>query len=56
VVKRARHNSFPVKRKADKGTRHARPAAIRLANQSFINPTLTPKTAKRQVTASADTS
>jgi len=56
VVKRARHNSFPVKRKADKGTRHAGPAAIRLVNQSCINPTLTPKLAKRQATALADTS
>jgi hypothetical protein len=56
VVKRARHNSFPVKRNADKGTRHAGPAAIRLANQSCINPTLTAKLAKRQAAALADTS
>lgn len=40
----------------DQGTRHAGPAVIRLANQSFINPKPTPKTAKRQVTALADTS
>jgi hypothetical protein len=56
VVKRARHNSFPVKRKTDKGTRHGGPAAIRLANQSCINPALTARLTKRQATALADTS
>ena len=56
MVKRARHNSYPVKRKTDKGTRHTGPAAIRLANQSYINPTPSPNTAKQLVTASADTS
>jgi hypothetical protein len=45
-----------VKRKADKGTRHTGPAVVRLANQSYINPTLTPKTAKPQAAALADTS
>ncbi|MEU4214433.1 hypothetical protein [Actinoplanes sp. NPDC026623] len=32
VVKRARHNSYRVKRRTDVGTRHARPATIKLAN------------------------
>jgi hypothetical protein len=32
VVKRARHNSYRVKRKTDVGVRHDRPATIRLAN------------------------
>ena len=56
VVKRARHNSFPVKREADKGTRHTGPAVIHLANPSCINPTLTSNTTKQQATALADTS
>jgi hypothetical protein len=34
VVKRARHNSYRVKKKTDAGTRHDRPATIRLANLS----------------------
>src|SRR6476469_1676176 len=55
VVERARHNSFPVKRKTDKGTRHTEPAVIHLANQSYINPTPSPKTAKQLFIASADT-
>jgi hypothetical protein len=38
VVKRARHNSYPVKRKSHNGTRHTGPAVIRLANQTFIPP------------------
>ena len=32
VVKRARHNSYRVKRPADHGTRHPGPATIRLVN------------------------
>jgi hypothetical protein len=32
VVKRARHNSYRVKKPGDTGTRHQRPATIRLAN------------------------
>ena len=30
VIKRARHNSYRVKRAADTGTRHQRPPTIRL--------------------------
>jgi hypothetical protein len=32
VVKRARHNSYRVKRRTDVGIRHNRPATIKLAN------------------------
>jgi hypothetical protein len=32
VVKRARHNSYRVKRPADRGTRHSGPATIKLVN------------------------
>lgn len=32
VIKRARHNSYRVKRPADTGTRHNGPAVVRLAN------------------------
>jgi hypothetical protein len=32
VIKRARHNSYRVKRAADTGTRHAASATIRLVN------------------------
>ena len=32
VVRRARHNSYRVKRPGDTGTRHTRPPAIRLVN------------------------
>jgi hypothetical protein len=32
VVKRARHNSYRVKKPGDTGTRHQGPATIRLAN------------------------
>ena len=32
VVKRARHNSYRVKRVSDQGIRHASPPAIKLAN------------------------
>jgi hypothetical protein len=45
VVKRARHNSYPVKRKGDKETRHTGPAVVRLANQTLT----TPNTKKPQV-------
>ena len=38
VVKRARHNSYRVKKPGQHGTRHDAPAAIRL-----VNPTLTRK-------------
>jgi hypothetical protein len=36
VVKRARHNSYRVKRASDQGTRHARPPTIKLANLSRL--------------------
>jgi hypothetical protein len=36
VIKRARHSSYRVKRPGDRGTRHAAPPAIRLANP--VNP------------------
>ena len=32
VVKRARHNSYRVKRAADQGIHHAGPPAVKLAN------------------------
>ena len=32
VVKRARHNHYPVKKPGQHGTRHAAPATIQLAN------------------------
>ena len=32
VVKRARHNSYRVKRPADHGTRHSSPPTVRLVN------------------------
>jgi hypothetical protein len=32
VIKRARHNSYRVKRPGDHGTRHSGPATIRLVN------------------------
>jgi hypothetical protein len=32
VIKRARHNSYRVKRPGDTGTRHPGPAAVLLAN------------------------
>lgn len=35
VVKRARHNSYPVKRECHNGTRYSGAAVIRLANQTF---------------------
>jgi len=33
VVKRARHNQYRVKKKADSGTRHAAPPTVRMANK-----------------------
>ena|GEM_PF-4401913 len=51
VVKRARHNSYLVKRHGDKGTRHTGPAAIRLANHSFIDPPPASQPQKPQATA-----
>jgi hypothetical protein len=38
VVKRARHNSYRVKRPTDTGTRHHGPPTIRLANLGSRNP------------------
>jgi hypothetical protein len=32
MVKRARHNSYRVKRTGDRGIRHSRPPTIKLAN------------------------
>jgi hypothetical protein len=37
VIKRARHNSYRVKRPGDIGIRHDRPATIRLANPVLPN-------------------
>jgi hypothetical protein len=37
VVKRARHNSYRVKRAADQGIRHAGPPAIKLANLGSLS-------------------
>ena len=52
VVKRARHNSYRVKTKGDRGIRHSGPASLHLVNHSFINP----PPAKQQVKALSDTS
>jgi hypothetical protein len=38
VVKRARHNSYRVKRPSDNGIRHQGPATITLANLGARNP------------------
>jgi hypothetical protein len=38
VVKRARHNSYRVKRPADHGTRHPGPATISLVNHRQLTP------------------
>jgi hypothetical protein len=38
VVKRARHNSYRVKRPSDIGIRHDRPPTIRLANLGSHHP------------------
>jgi hypothetical protein len=32
VIKRGRHNSYPIKKPGDHGTRHDAPPTIRLAN------------------------
>jgi hypothetical protein len=32
VVKRARHNQYPVKKNTDKGVRHDEPPTLRIAN------------------------
>ncbi len=37
VIKRARHNSYRVKRTGDQGIRHSRPPAIRLANLGSLS-------------------
>jgi len=37
VVKRARHNSYRVKRASDQGIRHGGPAAINLANLGHLS-------------------
>jgi hypothetical protein len=37
VVKRARHNSYRVKRASDQGIRHARPPAIKLPNLGSLS-------------------
>jgi hypothetical protein len=52
VVKRARHNSYRVKTKGDRGTRHGGPASPHLVNHGFLNPS----PAKQQVKALSDTS
>jgi hypothetical protein len=36
VIKRARHNSYRVKRPSDHGTRHPGPATIRLVNHRTL--------------------
>lgn len=46
VVKRARHNSYKVKRPGDTGIRHAGPPAIHLPNLKPLAPTVPPATAK----------
>jgi len=38
VVKRARHNSYRVKKPGDHGIRHDGPAAIKLVNLSPLSP------------------
>jgi hypothetical protein len=38
VVKRARHNSYRVKRPGDQGIRHSQPPTIKLANLSPFSP------------------
>jgi hypothetical protein len=37
VIKRARHNSYRVKRASDQGTRYTGPPAIQLANLSHLD-------------------
>jgi hypothetical protein len=36
VIKRARHNSYHVKRAGDHGTRHSGPATIKLVNLQLL--------------------
>jgi hypothetical protein len=36
VIKRARHNSYRVKRPSDHGTRHTGPATIKLVNLRLL--------------------
>jgi hypothetical protein len=38
VIKRARHNSYRVKRPGDHGTRHNGPATIKLVNLHLLTP------------------
>ena len=38
VIKRARHNSYRVKRAGDHGTRHSGPATIKLVNLHMLTP------------------
>ena len=38
VVKRARHNSYRVKKPGDHGIRHDGPATIKLVNLSLLSP------------------
>jgi hypothetical protein len=42
VVKRARHNSYRVKKPADHGSRHAAPATIKLANPILARENISP--------------
>jgi len=42
VVKRARHNSYRVKRPGDHGTRHPGPATISLVNNPSSPATISP--------------
>ncbi len=37
VIKRARHNSYRVKRTSDQGTRHSQPPTIKLANLGSLS-------------------
>jgi 3'-phosphoadenosine 5'-phosphosulfate (PAPS) 3'-phosphatase len=37
VIKRARHNSYRVKRPSDQGIRHSRPPTIKLANLGILS-------------------
>jgi hypothetical protein len=42
VVKRARHNSYRVKKPADHGIRHAAPATIKLADPILARENISP--------------
>jgi hypothetical protein len=46
VIKRARHNSYRVKRHGNNGIRHTGPAAIHLVNHTCIDPTPETETEK----------